>query len=141
MALEAKRIMNGTWGTVWFEDDEMVEIKSFQAKDEYNKEEVSRVGSMSKGYKITAVDGKGSLSVNKVNSRIAKKIGKTAREGKTPTFTIIGKLDDPDAYGAERILLKGVIFDDLTLMDWEAGTLGSSEHPFTYEDYEYLDMV
>ena len=47
----------------------------------------------------------------------------------------------PDAYGTERVVLKNVSFDDLTLADWEADTLGSTECPFTFTDYEYLDTV
>ena len=141
MAVDAKRVINGTWGQVWLDGEEIAEIKSFQAKDEYQKEEVSQCGKMSKGYKITEVDGKGSMSFHKVNSRMATKIGKQVREGKTPTFTLISKLADPDAYGHERIVYTGVVFDDLTLADFEAKTLGSVETPFTYEDYDFLDKI
>ena len=56
-------------------------------------------------------------------------------------FTIISKLADPDAYGAERIAIYGVSFDDLTLFDWEAQTPGEVEHPFTFTTYEYLDQI
>ena len=35
-------------------------------------------------------------------------------------FTLISKLADPDAYGAERVSITGVQMDDLTLFDWEA---------------------
>ena len=141
MAFDAKRVINGTWGTVWLDGEEIAEIKSFQAKDEFEKEGVPQCGKMSKGYKITAVEGKGSMSFHKVNSRMAKKIGRQVREGKTPTFTLISKLADPDAYGYERISYKGVVFDDLTLADFEAQTLGSVETPFTYEDYRFLDEI
>ncbi|WP_366140481.1 phage tail tube protein, partial [uncultured Oscillibacter sp.] len=34
--------------------------------------------------------------------------------------TIISNLDDPDNPRNQRIAVKGVIFDDLTLADWEA---------------------
>ena len=139
--LKAKNVINGTYGTVWLEGVEVFEIKSFQAKDEYQKEEILGVGKMHKSYKITSVDGKGSLSVHKVNSRQIKNIGKQVREGKTPTFTVIAKLADPDALGSERISFNNVVFDDLTLFDFEVGQLGSVEMPFTYEDYELLDTI
>lgn len=141
MAMEAKRVMNGNWGQLWLDDEEVAEVKAFQAKDSYNKEEVSCVGKMSKSYKITSVDGTGSMTLNKINSRMVKKIGRQVREGKTPTFTLIAKIDDPDALGSERFVFKGVVFDDLTIMDWSAGELGTTEHPFTYEDYEPLETV
>ena len=141
MDFNAKNVINGTWGQVWLDGEEIAEIKAFQAKDEYGKEEVSQCGKMSKGYKITSVSGKGSMSFHKVNSRMAKKIGKQVREGKTPTFTFISKLADPDAYGHERIAYTGVVFDDLTLADFEVAVLGSVETPFTYEDYDFLDKI
>ena len=63
------------------------------------------------------------------------------KDGKDVRFTIIGKLDDPDAYGAERIRFTNVSFDELTLMDWENNTAGNIETPFTFTDMELLDTV
>ena len=37
--------------------------------------------------------------------------------------------------------LKNAGFDDLTLADWEADTLGKVEAPFTFTNYEYLDTI
>ena len=126
---------------MWLDGDEMFEIKSFQAKDEYQKEEILSAGKMHKSYKITSVDGKGSVSIHKVTSQQIRNLGRQVREGKTPTFTIIAKLADPDAWGSERIAFKNVVFDDLTLFDFEVGQLGSVEMPFTYEDYDLLDLI
>ena len=53
--------------------------------------------------------------------------------------TIISNLDDPDNPNNQRIAVKGVSFDDLTLADWEAAKLGTIEAPFTAESYEVLD--
>ena len=72
---------------------------------------------------------------------MALKIGSEIRNGKDLRFTIISKLDDPDAYGAERIAAKNVSMDDLTLADWEAGVNGTIEAPFTFTDYNFLDTV
>ena len=96
---------------------------------------------MHKSSKITSVDGKGSVSIHKVTSQQIRNLGRRVREGKTPTFTIIAKLADPDAWGSERIAFKNVVFDDLTLFDFEVGQLGSVEMPFTYEDYDLLDLI
>ena len=141
MSLKAKNVISGTYGSVWLDGDEMFEIKSFQAKDEYQKEEILSAGKMHKSYKITSVDGKGSVSIHKVTSQQIRNLGRQVREGKTPTFTIIAKLADPDAWGSERIAFKNVVFDDLTLFDFEVGQLGSVEMPFTYEDYDLLDLI
>ena len=127
--------------SLWLDDEEIAEVISCQAKDEFEKEEVVMVGKMSKGVKITGITSKGSLSMHKVNSRMVKKIGRAVREGKTPTFTIITKLADPDSLGTERVSLTGVVFDDVTIADWEAGSVGKIECPFTYEDYTPLDEI
>ena len=47
----------------------------------------------------------------------------------------------PDSYGAERVALYDVSFDDLTLADWQAAAVGSVTAPFTFSDYEYLDQI
>ncbi len=75
------------------------------------------------------------------NSRMAIAIGEAIRDGRDIRFTIISKLADPDAYGAERVVLKNVSFDDLTLADWETGKTGTVTVPFTFTEYEYLDVI
>ena len=72
---------------------------------------------------------------------MALAIGEAIRDGKDIRFTIISKLADPDAYGAERVTLKNVSFDDLTLADWEAKQVGKVECPFTFTDFEFLDTI
>ena len=59
----------------------------------------------------------------------------------TPEPTLIGKLADPDSYGAERIAVYNVSFDDLTLADWKANTAGEITLPFTFTRYELLDVI
>lgn len=140
--MDFRNAINGTHGGVWFEDEKLQEVKAFQAKDEYKKEEIQRCGVMGIGYKIVSVDGKGSITINKINSKFIKKIGNEVRvNGKTPTFTIIGGLSDPDSLGAERIAFYNVVFDDLTLFDFEVAKNGEIEAPFTYEYYDLLDTI
>ena len=110
--MDGKRVISGTWGEVWLDSE-----------------------------KVTGFDGTGSLRMHKVNSRMAKKILKDITQGKDVRFTIITKLADPDSYGTERAVLKGVSFDDLTIADWEAKQPGKIEAPFTFSKVEYLDMI
>ena len=139
MAIDERKVINGTHGTVFFDGEELAEIKTFQAKLEFQKEEVKVAGKMATGTKYMGYSGKGSLQLHKVNSRMIKAIGENIKQGKEPRFTLIGKLADPDADGVERIVVKNVSFDDLTLMDWEVGAIGQSEHPFTATDWDVLD--
>lgn len=141
MSLEAKRIINGTWGEVWLDSDKVIEAYGIQAKLNFKKEDVQLCGQMGSDKKIIGYDGTGSLRMHKVNSRMAKKILKDIMEGRDVRFTIIEKLADPDSFGTERAVLKGVSFDDLTIADWESGANGKVECPFTFTKVEYLDMI
>ena len=116
MAMEsAKRVMSGTHGEIWLDGEQVAECYKFQAKVTLNKEDVPQCGVMWTDSKVKNMTGKGSVGLYKVSSRMARLIGEQARAGKDPRFTIISKLDDPDAYGAERVAVKNVSFDDLTL--------------------------
>ena len=141
MAIDERKIMNGAFGTVFLDGEEVAELKAFQAKLEFQKEEVKVAGKMATGTKYMGYSGKGSLQLHKVNSRMIKAIGNQIKEGKEPRFTVIGKLADPDADGVERIALNNVSFDDLTLFDFEVGALGQAECPFTFDDYNFLDLI
>lgn len=137
----AKRIMSGTWGEVWMNGEYVAECFKTQVKDTYTRESVAMAGKLRAGKKLASMEGTGSLGLRKVNSRMAILVGEEIKAGRDPEFTLIVKLDDPDAYGAERVAVTGVKFDDLTLIDFEVGVITNTEHPFTYDDYELLDRV
>ena len=141
MAIDERKVMNGTHGSVFLDGEEIAEVKAFQAKLEFQKEEVKVAGKMATGTKYMGYSCKGSLTLHKVNSRMIKAIGSQIKEGKEPRFVIIGKLADPDADGVERIAINNVSFDDLTLFDFEVGSLGQTECPFTFTDYDFLDLI
>lgn len=142
MAMDSeKRVMSGRHGELWLDGEQVAEVFKFQAKVTSNKEDVPMCGVMWTGSKVKSISGKGSVGFYKVNSRMARLIGDAIRAGKDPRFTIISKLNDPDAYGAERVAVKNVSFDDLTLADWEASSFGKVESPFTFGDFEFLDLV
>ena len=137
----AKRGISGTWGEVWLDGDKVSECYGLQAKVSFNKEDIALCGQMASDKKVTSIECTGSLRMHKATSRMALAIGENIRNGKDVRFTIVSKLKDPDAYGAERVVLSNVSFDDLTLADWEAKSVGKVECPFTFTDYEFLDEI
>lgn len=137
----AKRVVSGTWGEVWLDGDKVSECYGLQAKASFNKEDIALCGQMASDKKVTSIDCTGSIRLHKVTSRMAQAIGENIRNGQDVRFTIVSKLKDPDAYGAERVVLRNVSFDDLTLADWEAKSVGKVECPFTFTDYEFLDVI
>ena len=139
--LDATKVKNGTYGQVFLGDDEVSEMKAFQAKLEFQKEEIKVAGQMAVDTKLMSYTGKGSLQLHKVNSRMIKALFEQIKEGRDPRFTLIGKLADPNSEGAERIAIKNVSFDDLTLFDFEIGAVGQTECPFTFTDMEPIDLI
>lgn len=140
MSIAGNRIMSGTWGQVWVDGELWAEINGFQAKHSYNKESITMCGTMLEDSKITGVKGTGSISVHKVYTRNQAR-AEQVLQGKDIRATIIGKLDDPDAYGAERVALYDVSFDEETIMDFTAGNAGKTTYNFTFGRREWLDYV
>lgn len=136
-----KRVMSGTWGEVWLDNEYVAEAYSLSARITYAKSPIARCGLMANDHKVTGYSGSGTIGMHKISSRMAVLIGKKIRNGEDVRFTVISKLDDPDAYGQERVRLSGVSFDDLTLANWEANTSGRVDVPFTFTDYDFLDTV
>ena len=139
--VETKRICNGTFGEVWLDGSYVGECYKAQGKVELNKEEIKQCGTWWTDNTVVGCTGKGSLTLYKVNTRMGIKISQMIKDKKDVRFTVISKLADPDSFGAERVSLTGVSFDDLTLFDWEAQKPGETECPFTFTGYEFLDQI
>ena len=134
------RVMRGTWGQVWVDGELWIELDGFQAKYSKNKSDINLCGEMVVGHKVGNVKGTGSISAHKVYTRNPAQID-AILEGKDVRCTIVAKLDDPDAFGAERVALYDVSFDDETLMDFAAGNPCKVTYPFTFGRREWLDKV
>lgn len=138
--IPANRVMSGTWGQVWVDNELWADLSAAQAKISYNKSAVNICGAMAEDSKVTSVKGAGSITVAKVYTRNVNR-SDSLMEGRDVRATIVMKLADPDAYGAERVALYNVSFDDETIMDFQHGQLGKTTHPFTFTRREWLDVV
>lgn len=140
--LDATKIQNGTYGEIWWDGEYLCEVKGIDIKDEFEKETIKVVRSMRAKHKVMSIEGKGSLTIYKVNSFAIRKLkdfctGNVAE----PRFTLMSNLEDPSGLGSERIIYNGVSFDDLTWIKTELGTLGEIELPFTYESVEIVSLI
>lgn len=138
---DSKRAINGTYGEVRLEGELVREATGLKADMALEFIDVPMCGDLAKHQKVSGMSGNGSITMTKVNSRMAIKLSDMLKKGKTPTFTIISKLADPDAYGAERVVLKNCQFSTLTLADWTSGQVGSITQNFTFTDWDYLDII
>ena len=136
----AKRIINGLYGEVWVDGEKIAECTACQAKVSKSKQTINLCGQFMDDSKATNGAGTGSLTLYKVDSGFILRQSDLQR-GVDVRCTIITKLRDPDSYGAERAALYNVSFDDLTLADWQAASVGTVTAPFTFSRYELLDTI
>lgn len=138
---DARRVINGTYGEIWLNSDYVAEVIGFEAKITFTKQAVNQVQKFMEGSKIIGGKGAGSIKLNKVTSRMHHYIGDSIKKGVFEPMTIISNIKDPDAFGAERVKISGVLFDDLTLASWEAAKTGEVTVPFTFTDYTPIDLI
>jgi hypothetical protein len=143
MSFNPEQAISGTYGEVWIDGEKFAEVYGLQAKMNKIKEDVPMCGTPSgTGKKMMGWEGTGSIRFTKINSKLLKKELELMKQGKEMVCTIVSKLADPAAMGAERVSISGVTFDDITLADWESKTIGNVEKPFTFSEMpELLDAI
>jgi hypothetical protein len=141
MGYQANQVINGTYGQIWIDNEEVGEVLSFEATVTPKTETVQQIGKLVDGTKIVGLEYKGSLKANKINSRFITLLAEDLKLGKTKTFTIISKLSDPDAKGTERIMLSGCTFTELSLANWENKKLTEESMSFNFEDFTVYDTI
>lgn len=137
----SNKIINGTFGAVWMNTEKLSNVKSFEAKVSLSYEDVDLAEDLATHKKYMGWSGSGTVVLHKVDSKMAEQLADGIKNGDLEPVTIVAKLDDPAAYGAERIQLNGVYFDELTLLKFAMKEKQEEECPFTFDDYEFLDMI
>ena len=133
----AKRVMSGTFGELWWDGELIAECDKFAAKYTQTKEAVNLARQMVEDSKVMGSKGTGSMRVYKVYSRF-RDFADAVQEGRDVRSTYISKLDDPDAYGAERVAMYNVSLDEVPLANWERKTIQRDEVPFTFSGHKFL---
>lgn len=135
------QVINGTFGKVWLDNQLVFEARALEASVEIQMEAVPQAGKLADGQKMVGFSGSGTLRMHKVTSRGLRLLSASIKQGVNPEFEILSELADPAALGAERVLLKGVQFTTLPLANWEGKALGEEELPFTFTDWEAVDLI
>lgn len=135
------KALRGTFGKVWVDGERLSNVKSFEAKASIDYEDMNVNGDFGTkkrymGYSIT-----GTMVLHKFDSFILKKYQKAIMTGELPDMTIVAALDDPTAYGAERVQLRDITLDEVTLSKFENKTLTEEEVPFAAGSFEFLDLI
>ena len=136
----APRVMSGTHGYVFWDNQIVFETVSGKATLKTDREDITFAGDMWKDSKLIGTGGEFSIKIKKMYSR-AKDLANAFAQGKDPRSELILKLDDPDAYGAERVALHNCWFNDLSLIDFENGKTSEDEFSGGFTSFDYLDSV
>ncbi len=138
---DENQVWLGTWGQVWVDGELLSEATAFRAEINLNYEDVSMARNLMTGKKITGIEGEGEITLHKVSSFIMNKISADIKKGIVPDITIESSMQDPAGIGEERIAVKHVKFEKVTLADWEHGNLGEESYSFTFSDYEIKNVA
>jgi len=140
--MEPERIINGSFGELWEDGVHQQNVESVTAEVNIEKKDVRISGSRWVHKKVVGLSGTGTISGFKVTSAMIQKHAWAQGSRGVPTKTeLISKLDDPEAFGHERVRLKNVSFDKVVLANWKLGELVTEEIPFTFTEYEPLDRI
>ena len=135
------QVISGTWGECWIDSSYIAEVTALKATLSFKTETVSQVRRLMDGTKVTGIEAKGEIKLNKISSRFINMLAEDIKNGIQTEFTIISKLDDPSSLGCERIKLMGCTFTEVNLVDWELKKLGEETLNFTFTDFEKLDVI
>lgn len=139
--MEENQVWLGTWGQVWVDGELLSEATKFRAEVNINYEDVTMTRNLMTGKKITGLEGEGEITLHKVSSFVMNKVAADIKKGIVPDITIESSMLDPAGIGEERIAVKHVKFEKVTLADWEHGNLGEENYSFTFSDYEIKSVA
>lgn len=133
MILDASRTIHSMYAKVSIDGIEQTNVNECTAKVTLDKKEINAVGDKWTRYKRGTKKGTGTIKGFHVTSDMIKR--------DFERFEIIVALEDPEAYGYERIRLKNCMADEVNLIDLKVGDLVNEESNFTFEDFELLDAI
>ncbi|MDR3595102.1 phage tail tube protein [Clostridium sp.] len=141
MSFNGERVINGSYGEMWIDGDQAGETSALKAEITRQKTKIVIPGQLATDTKTVSTEGKGTIKLLKVYSRMIQKQSDDLDAGKETVCTLVSNVADPDAFGAERIAILDAKFDSLTLIDWETGKTGEETIPFTFTKYKKLDTI
>lgn len=130
---DASRSISGSHAKVIKDGKWLTNVTEIEAVVENDKQELNVLGDDWTRHKSGNKTGTGSMTGYKVTSEMIQ-------QG-FEKFELIYALEDPEAYGHERIRLMNVMADELPLANAVAGETIEEETPFTFEGYELLDPI
>jgi hypothetical protein len=136
MALVPEYTINGSFGEIWDQDgDWLANVQECRFTITVDRRDVLRSGTRRMGYKAMGTSGEGTIRGFKVTSEFLARVAVLMQNDNARQFVgqLLVKMDDPEALGVERVLLKSVKVWEYT-GGWQVNELVEEEVPFTFED-------
>ena len=121
--IDAKNVMNGTYGVIRIDGVEYANISSFETKITQNREDIQFSGGLGVNSKLLSASGSGTMTFKKVNSRVMARNLPTLQTGKDFKMTLVLHVDDPDGKGRETVSISDVWTNDYDLFKFEMGAV------------------
>lgn len=145
--METKNAVSGKEGMLFLtingQSLEYAEITKFDAKVEYTKAAVKRIGARMEGSKIVGAKGTGNMSVYYHRPEMRAMALEYIRSGKSPMFDAMVVNDDvtSDA-GKQTTLVKNIVPDSalIAMLDGDSDDVLKEDIPFTYDDFDFLNQ-
>lgn len=131
--LDASRVCSGTFGKIYRDGKWDNNVNECTAEVEVDMKPIVTCGSEWEDNKAGAKKGTGTIKGYKVTSEMIE-------QGFKP-FELLAELDDPEAYGAERIRLKNCKATKISLVNFKAGDICEIETPFVFSGYDLVDKI
>lgn len=145
--METRDAISGKEGMVYLtingQSVELAELTKFEAKFEYKKADVPRVGNRVDGQKIVGAKGVGSMTIYYHRPEMRAMALDYIRTGRSPIFDAMVVNDDPTSRaGKQTTLVKNIVPDEImiAMLDGESDDTLKEEIPFTFDDADFLNQ-
>lgn len=136
--MDETRVISGSFGGIYLNGELKGNFNHCEIKDDYEWTELKLAGGRRTKHKLVGVSGSGTISGYKVTSELQQ----TLLSDPTTQFQVISKLDDPEAYGNERVRVSKVKFTTNNIANWKTGEIIEEEWPFVFDDEpEFVDPI
>lgn len=141
-AIQGQKVISGSKANMWLNGKLVAEVKSVESKATINRETVQMAGSYDEDSKITSIACEGSFVVNKIFTS-EKEFVEGFQKGIDTRFQLFVTLNDPDSFGRESTQLDNCWLNEVTIAQFEVGTLLEREFPFghTFSDIKYPESI
>lgn len=138
--MNANKIIRGSFGKLFVNGVRYANINSFELKATMNYTEVNINGDLCTQNVYTGYSLAGTMNLHKISSYNANLVREGMKSGVMPSIKFVATVDDPNSNGADTIEVENVTFDEVTLMAFTNGEVGTEDIPFKAGGFNYIDI-